>query len=106
MRKLTFILVIFLAFLTTNITGQNKNKMEVATFGSGCFWCTEALFTQLKGVESAVSGYSGGQVKKPTYTEVCKGNTGHAEVIQVSYNPDLVSYEDLLEVFGQQPFTT
>jgi peptide-methionine (S)-S-oxide reductase len=73
--------------------------MEVATFGSGCFWCTEAIFTQLKGVESAVSGYSGGQVKNPTYNAVCTGNTGHAEVIQVTYNPDLVSYEELLEVF-------
>ena len=75
--------------------------MNLATFGSGCFWCTEAIFQQLKGVESAVSGYSGGAVKNPTYKEVCTGNTGHAEVIQVTYNPEIISYTELLEVFWQ-----
>jgi peptide-methionine (S)-S-oxide reductase len=99
MKNLIFILVIFLALLATNLTAQNKSKMEIATFGSGCFWCTEALFTQLKGVESVVSGYSGGQIKNPSYKAVCTGETGHAEVIQVTYNPDLLSYEELLEVF-------
>jgi peptide-methionine (S)-S-oxide reductase len=99
MKNLTFILVIFLALLATNLTAQNKSKMEIATFGSGCFWCTEALFTQLKGVESVVSGYSGGQIKNPSYKAVCTGETGHAEVIQVTYNPDLLSYEEFLEVF-------
>lgn len=73
--------------------------MELATFGSGCFWCTEAVFQRLKGVESVVSGYAGGHVANPTYQQVCGGNTGHAEVIQVSYDPAAVSYEDLLEVF-------
>lgn len=94
--------VILLAnFLMIQIIGiaQNKKQMELATFGSGCFWCTEAIFSQLKGVESAVSGYSGGHTKNPTYKEVCTGNTGHAEVIQVSFNPQIVSYEELLEVF-------
>lgn len=73
--------------------------LELATFGSGCFWCTEAVFQQLKGVHSVVSGYSGGHVKDPSYEEVCFGTTGHAEVIQVAYDPKVVSYADLLEVF-------
>ncbi len=73
--------------------------MEKATFGSGCFWCTEAVFQRLKGVESVVSGYAGGFVENPTYQEVCGGETGHAEAIQVTYDPSLVSYDELLEVF-------
>ncbi len=73
--------------------------LEKATFGAGCFWCTEAVFQQLKGVKSVVSGYSGGQVKDPTYEQVLTGTTGHAEVVQVSYDPKLISYEELLEVF-------
>ncbi len=74
-------------------------NVEVATFGSGCFWCTEAMFRELKGVKTAVSGYMGGKTKNPTYREVCSGTTGHAEVIQVSYFPDQISYTDLLNVF-------
>lgn len=70
-----------------------------ATFASGCFWCSEAIFQQLKGVSSVVSGYSGGSVKKPSYDEVCTGNSGHAEAIQVTYDPAIVKYQDLLEVF-------
>ena len=70
-----------------------------ATFGSGCFWCTEAVFQQLKGVKSVVSGYSGGLTKNPTYEQVCTGTTGHAEVIRVTFDPKVVSYVDLLEVF-------
>jgi len=72
---------------------------ELATFGSGCFWCTEAVFQQLKGVQKVVSGYSGGSVKNPTYEQVCGGRTGHAEVIQVTYDPAIISYPELLEVF-------
>ncbi len=72
-----------------------------ATFGSGCFWCTEAVFQQLKGVQSVVSGYTGGTVKNPTYRQVCDGTTGHAEAIQVTYDPAVISYKDLLEVFWQ-----
>jgi peptide-methionine (S)-S-oxide reductase len=75
--------------------------MAKATFGAGCFWCTEAVFQQLKGVQSAVSGYSGGWVKNPTYRQVCTGTTGHAEAIQVTYDPAVISYEELLEVFWQ-----
>jgi len=73
--------------------------METTTFGSGCFWCTEAVFQQLKGVESVVSGYSGGQVDNPSYEQVTTGRTGHAEVCQIQFDPEQISYEDLLEVF-------
>ncbi len=73
--------------------------MEIATFGAGCFWCVEAVFMNLNGVEKVESGYMGGHVKNPTYKQVCNGDTGHAEVIQITYNPDIVSFKDLLEVF-------
>ncbi len=82
-------------------TMRNSN-LSTATFGGGCFWCTEAIFQQLKGVESVASGYSGGQVKNPSYREICTGTTGHAEAIQVSFDPSVISYEQLLQVF----FTT
>ncbi len=70
-----------------------------ATFGAGCFWCTEAVFQNVKGVIKSVSGYMGGQVKNPTYAQVCGGDTGHAEVIEVEYNPEVISYEELLLIF-------
>jgi peptide-methionine (S)-S-oxide reductase len=73
--------------------------METATFGNGCFWCTEAVFQELKGVKSVVSGYSGGHVDRPTYEQVCTGRTGHAEVCQIEYDPKVISYKELLEVF-------
>lgn len=73
--------------------------MEQITLGSGCFWCTEAVFSRLKGVSSAVSGYSGGKTKDPFYREVCSGTTGHAEVVQVTFDPVKVSLEEILEVF-------
>ncbi len=73
--------------------------MEQITLGSGCFWCTEAVFLRLKGVESAVSGYSGGHKTDPTYQEVCTGSTGHAEVVQVTFDDKIVSLEEVLEVF-------
>jgi peptide-methionine (S)-S-oxide reductase len=72
---------------------------EIATFGNGCFWCTEAIFQRIEGVNAVASGYSGGSVKDPTYKEVCSGLTGHAEVIQVTFDPAIVSYAALLEVF-------
>lgn len=75
--------------------------MTKATFGAGCFWCSEAVFQQLHGVRSVVSGYSGGWMENPTYQQVRTGSTGHAEVIQVTYNPAEISYEELLEVFWQ-----
>ena len=70
-----------------------------ATFGGGCFWCTEAVFQQMRGVKSVVSGYSGGHVENPTYEQVCGKKTGHAEVVQVSFDPEVISYRDILEVF-------
>lgn len=72
---------------------------SLATFGSGCFWCTEACFQQLRGVESVVSGYCGGEIPNPTYRQVCTGQTGHAEVIQVTFNPEEISFTELLDVF-------
>ena len=77
---------------------QQKN-MEIATFGSGCFWCGQALFKNLKGVESVVVGYAGGEKPNPTYEEVCGGQTGHAEVFQVTFDPSIITYKQLVEVF-------
>lgn len=90
--------------LISSLYGQNDNAMEnknkeTATLGAGCFWCVEAVFQSLKGVESVTSGYSGGNVKNPSYREVTTGNTGHAEAIQIKFNPDVISYEEILEVF-------
>ena len=79
-------------------TVQTK-ELKVATFGGGCFWCTEAVFLKLKGVEKVVSGYAGGKVKNPTYEQVCAGLTGHAEVIRIEYNPEEIKFEQLLDVF-------
>jgi peptide-methionine (S)-S-oxide reductase len=75
--------------------------VEKATFGAGCFWCSEAVFLHLKGVKSVVSGYSGGSTKNPTYEQICNGNTGHAEVIQVTFDPAVITFPELLEVFWQ-----
>ena len=83
--------------MTTAFTG----KTETATFGTGCFWCTEAIFKELEGVISATSGYSGGTVANPSYKDVCTGQTGHAECIQVVYDPAKITYDELLEVFWQ-----
>lgn len=83
------------------MTTENKEQsgLQLATFGNGCFWCTEAIFQRLQGVEKVVSGYSGGKVKNPTYKEVCSGLTGHAEVIQITYDPTKITFDELLEVF-------
>lgn len=75
---------------------QNR---ETATLGGGCFWCIEAVFRQVRGVESAVSGYAAGHVKAPSYEAVCEGETGHAEVVQVTFDPAVVSYREILEIF-------
>ncbi|KAF2337157.1 peptide-methionine (S)-S-oxide reductase MsrA [Flavobacterium daemonense] len=74
-------------------------NLSVATFGGGCFWCIEAVIQRLKGVKSLKSGYSGGFIKNPPYREVCTGRTGHAEVIQVTFDPDIISYHDLIFIF-------
>ncbi|HEY8513843.1 MAG TPA: peptide-methionine (S)-S-oxide reductase MsrA [Cyclobacteriaceae bacterium] len=72
---------------------------QLATFGSGCFWCTEAIFLDVKGVLKVQSGYSGGTVENPTYKQVCTGTTGHAEVVQITYDPSVITYDELLEIF-------
>lgn len=105
MRKV----ILYLSMMLTGIScAQQKEKtnsesmkgdLAVATFGSGCFWCTEAVFQRVKGVEKVVSGYSGGKVKNPTYREVTSGLTGHAEVTQLTYYPAVISFEELLEIF-------
>ena len=81
------------------MTDTNGQEKEVTTLGGGCFWCLEAAYDQLKGVESVESGYMGGQMKNPTYEAVCMGNTGHAEVVQVTFDPSVISYRELLEIF-------
>lgn len=86
--------------MNTNSTTWNTGQ-ALATFGSGCFWCTEAIFQRVEGVTKVASGYAGGHVKNPTYKEVCSGLTGHAEVIQLTYDPGKISYEELLEIFWQ-----
>ncbi|HEX4413251.1 MAG TPA: peptide-methionine (S)-S-oxide reductase MsrA [Lacipirellulaceae bacterium] len=83
---------------TSNAGGE---KLATATFGEGCFWCSEAVFQNLNGVKSVVSGYSGGTIENPSYQDVCTGRTGHAEVIQVTYDPAVISFENLLKVFWQ-----
>lgn len=106
-----FSVFVFTLLITFQACGQKKinpenlmtknNNLELATFGAGCFWCVEAIFQRVDGVEKVVSGYSGGHVKNPSYKEVCTGTTGHAEVCQLSYDPQNVSYEELLEIFWQ-----
>jgi len=77
------------------------NSLEKATFGGGCFWCMEAILENVLGVKNVVSGYAGGDTNNPTYKDVCNGKTGHAEVIQIEYNPNQISFEELLDIFWQ-----
>jgi peptide-methionine (S)-S-oxide reductase len=87
----------------TSVTGKEwmkiMEKTEFATFGGGCFWCLEAVFERIGGVVSVTSGYAGGHKENPTYDDVCSGNTGHAEVVQIGYNPETITYNDLLDLF-------
>lgn len=117
MYKIKFFALLFLVYIFTlygcgkkETNAQSENKKDIgvseqmdnlhkATFGSGCFWCTEAIFERLKGVKSVVSGYSGGKIENPTYEEVCTGTTEHAEVTQITYDPEVISFDELLEVF-------
>ena len=87
--------------LTNPLRGAVSENIDTATLGTGCFWCTEAIFEQLNGVVKVTSGYSGGKTEKPTYKEVCTGETGHAECVQILYEPDKISFDELLEVFWQ-----
>ncbi|MBN2775278.1 MAG: peptide-methionine (S)-S-oxide reductase MsrA [Prolixibacteraceae bacterium] len=93
-KKLIIIITLFL--MTGNLMAKG---LETATLGGGCFWCTEAIYKELKGVKSILPGYSGGHVKNPSYKEVCTGNTGHAEVVQIEFDTDVVSFAEILEVF-------
>ena len=81
--------------------GEKMKNLETATFGTGCFWCSEAIFERLDGVQSVEAGYAGGTVPNPTYEDVCTGTTGHAEVARITFDPSKISYEKLLEVFWQ-----
>ena len=85
------------AMMDTDTT--TSPEKEMATLGGGCFWCLEAVYDQLKGVESVESGYMGGQMANPTYEAICMGNTGHAEVVQILFDPAVVSYSEILEIF-------
>lgn len=83
---------------------QTKEGREIATLAGGCFWCLEAVYDELKGVEEVVSGYTGGTVSNPSYELVCSGSTGHAEAVQITFDPTIITYKELLEVFS--PSTT
>jgi peptide-methionine (S)-S-oxide reductase len=80
-------------------SNNGLSRTEIATLGGGCFWCLEAVYQELRGVEKVESGYSGGDVPNPTYRAVCSGSTGHAEVVQVTFDPEMISYKDILEVY-------
>jgi peptide-methionine (S)-S-oxide reductase len=97
MSNMLIVLTLFL-LSTMNLTVDNP-KLEQATFGAGCFWCVEAIYERLEGVYNVESGYSGGHVINPSYNQVITGRTGHAEVIRFSFDPTVISYEQLLEVF-------
>lgn len=102
-RNVLLSVVIFFLFINTNAQRKTltmvENKYEVATLGAGCFWCVEAIFERVNGVEEVLSGYSGGKIANPTYREVSSGLTGHAEVVQVKFNPSVISYAKILEIF-------
>ncbi len=109
-------ILLFTLLVSTTACGQSGNKQatstipvseavpmgkEIATLGAGCFWCIEAVFQQLNGVDTVISGYAGGKIANPTYREVCSGLTGHAEVARITYDPQIISFKELLEVFWQ-----
>lgn len=110
--KNQFLIIVFLVFslliinaASAQSTGNkqtmkgNMKNLEKATFGMGCFWCSEAVFERVNGVETVVSGYAGGKTSNPTYEEVCSGSTGFAESIQITYDPAVITYDELLEIF-------
>ena len=112
MFKKSMFFIVLITFLFCNLSAEKKeqqlnisintnamSELELATFGNGCFWCTEAIFERLAGVTQVEPGYAGGEVKEPSYKEVCEGNTGHAEVIRLTFNPEIISYRELLDVF-------
>ncbi len=93
-------MIVLLVFFTTGISpAMAQNKQDTATFGTGCFWCSEAIFSRLNGVDEVLPGYAGGKEPNPTYELVCSGTTNYAEVVRIVYNPQIISYRELLEVF-------
>jgi len=97
--KIIITLILTLLFSTDMNDPQNGKTYEEATFGAGCFWCTEAIYDMVDGIVEAEAGFSGGEVKNPSYREVVSGKTGHAEVARIKYDPEVISYEELLEIF-------
>lgn len=100
--QLTITILLFLALLPALSAPARGEKLEKATFAGGCFWCMETPFETMNGVKQVVSGYTGGHKKNPTYTQVCSGDTGHYEAVQITYDPARISYERLLEIFWRQ----
>jgi peptide-methionine (S)-S-oxide reductase len=99
---ISLVLIVSTIFSHAKVDSKEEDmdkKYEIATFGAGCFWCVEAIFQELKGVVEVVPGYSGGNTENPTYREVVSGNTGHAEVARITFDPQLISYKELLEVY-------
>ena len=107
LKKTLFICLLFISSVSfanperasNNNDMESITKLDTAVFGGGCFWCIEAVFEQIKGVEKVISGYAGGTSKNPTYEQVCTGTTGHAEVCKIIYNPEIISYPELLLIF-------
>lgn len=93
------ILILIIATIVMNTNKEQENNYETATLGGGCFWCTEAVYKEMKGVVKVVPGYSGGHIKNPAYREVTSGRTGHAEVVQITFDTQVASFSDILEVF-------
>lgn len=99
MKKTLFLVLFLIGFNSYMHAKETSMKQEVATFGGGCFWCLEAVFEETRGVLDVVNGYAGGEVQNPTYEQVCSGTTGHAEVVQITFDPTVISYEALLKIF-------
>ena len=101
MTKYLSVALVLISLSTFSQTKRTilKPKLETVTFANGCFWCTEAIFQRLEGVEKVISGYIGGSLKNPTYKEITTGKTGHAEALQIKFNPTIISYQELLDVF-------
>jgi len=99
--KLSIFIIILQLFTSTLTLGEimNNNKEETVTLGAGCFWCVEAVFERINGVHSVVSGYSGGHIPNPTYDAVCSGKTEHAEVVKITFDPQVISFDEILEIF-------
>jgi peptide-methionine (S)-S-oxide reductase len=94
-----FITTIFMGLIMADTENITEQEIELATFGAGCFWCVEAIFERLEGVADVRTGYTGGRIENPTYDDVCSGKTGHVEVVQVDYNPQIIGYKQLLDIF-------